>query len=88
MKITRQMLFPLAFYKKSKFNGSKGKYNYRIEQYQNKESEEVKFRLSIWEGPECYDVSEKEKRIMYYPFSDEGMEEIVRVLNAQEFENE
>ena len=24
MKITRQMLFPLAFYKKSKFNGSKG----------------------------------------------------------------
>ena len=31
MAITRDMLFPLAFYKKSKFNGSKGKMCYRIE---------------------------------------------------------
>ena len=31
-------LFPLAFYKKSVFNGSKGKMNYRIEKKENEEN--------------------------------------------------
>lgn len=82
MAITREMLFPLAFYKKAKFNGSKGKYNYRIEKYSEEGSEDVLFLLTIWEGPECYDASKKEKKTSTYPFSDEGMEEIIKVLNA------
>ncbi len=80
MKITRQMLFPLAFYKKSKFNGSKGKYNYRIEKFDT-EGEDSQFKLTIWNGPECYDASKAEKKETLYPFSDNGMEEILKVLN-------
>lgn len=38
MMISREMLFPLAFYKKSVFNGSKGKMNYRIEKKENEEN--------------------------------------------------
>lgn len=80
MKITRQMLFPLAFYKKSKFNGSKGKYNYRIEKFDT-EGKDSQFMLTIWDGPECYDASKVEKKESLYPFSDDGMEEILTVLN-------
>lgn len=81
MAITRAMLFPLAFYKKAKFNGSKGKYNYRIEKYTEENSDAEQFLLTIWEGPECYDVSKKEKKKYVYPFGDDGMEEILKVLN-------
>lgn len=80
MAITRQMLFPLAFYKKSKFNGSKGKMNYRIEKITEEEGD--MFLLTVWEGPECYDVSKAEKVTSKYPFSDAGMEEILDYLNA------
>lgn len=79
MAITRDMLFPLAFYKKSKFNGSKGKMCYRIEKKAEEDGD--KFLLTIWEGPECYDVTKSEKKISKYSFSDAGMEEIMLVLN-------
>lgn len=82
MSITREMLFPLAFYQKAKFNGSKGKYNYRIEKYTEENSDTVQFLLTIWEGPECYDASKKDKKKSTYPFSDEGMKEIMDVLNS------
>ena len=85
MAITRQMVFPLAFYQKAKFNGSKGIYNYRIEKHmvknEKEDSEETMFLLTIWEGPECYDVTEKEKRTSLYEFSEAGMGEILKVLN-------
>ncbi|MDO4311708.1 MAG: hypothetical protein Q4C52_01340 [Eubacteriales bacterium] len=82
MAITREMLFPLAFYKKAKFNGSKGAYNYRIEKHTEEGADEIQFMLTIWEGPECYDATRKEKKTSLYPFSDEGMEEIMKVLNS------
>ncbi len=80
MAITREMLFPLAFYKKSKFNGSKGKMCYRIEKKSEEDGD--KFKLTIWEGPECYDAAKSEKTESMYPFSDDGMEEIMKILNA------
>lgn len=79
MTITREMLFPLAFYKKAKFNGSKGKMCYRIEKKSEEDGD--KFLLTIWEGPECYDAAKGEKATSLYPFSDAGMEEIMIVLN-------
>ena len=79
--ITREMLFPLAFYQKARFHGSKGKYNYRIEKYREEGNEKVQFRLAVWEGPECYDASEKEKKFSCYSFDEEGMGEILKVLN-------
>lgn len=79
MAITREMLFPLAFYKKAKFNGSKGKMCYRIEK--KSEGDGDKFLLSIWEGPECYDAAKGEKQTSLFSFSDAGMEEIMKILN-------
>ena len=80
MAITREMLFPLAFYKKAKFNGSKGPMTYRIGKVSGDEGDD--FLLSIWEGPECYDAAKGEKQTSLYPFSDAGMEEIMIVLNT------
>lgn len=81
MEVTRQTLFALTFYEKMKFNGSKGKMNYRIEKTNGEK--EACLRLTIWEGPERYDVSEAEKKIREYPFSEEGMNEIVEFLNKE-----
>ncbi len=78
--VTRQMLFPLAFYRKAKFNGSRGKWNYRIERSEE-EGKEL-FLLTVWEGPFCYDVSKEEKKISRYSFDEAGMAEILRELNA------
>ena len=79
MPVTRQMIFPLAFYKKSKFNGSKGKLNYRIEKVFGDEKDE--FLLTVWKGPFCYDATKEEKTTYSYPFSDEGLDAIVEQLN-------
>lgn len=79
MQITREMLFPLAFYKKAKFNGSKGKRNYRIEKIT--EDDKDYFLLSIFNGPDCYDETKEKKETMRFPFSDDGMEEIMSYLN-------
>ena len=77
--VEKVMLFPLAFYKKSKFNGSKGKWNYRIEKAEGEDGDI--FKVSVWEGPECYDLSKNEKTVSEFPFSDEGMDKIVDYLN-------
>lgn len=79
--IKREQLFPMLFYEKAKFNGSKGKWNYRIEKYVEEETSEKKFKLTIWEGPECYDASKKEKKVTFYAYNDDGMNEILNVLN-------
>lgn len=79
MPVTRQMIFPLAFYKKSKFNGSKGKMNYRIEKVSKEERDE--FLLTIWKGPFCYDATKEEKETFSYPFSEDGLDQIVEHLN-------
>lgn len=80
MPVTRQMIFPLAFYKKAKFNGSKGKMNYRIEK-QTQEDKDT-FLLTVWKGPFCYDATREEKTTFRYPFSDEGLDQIVEKLNT------
>lgn len=82
MQITRKMLFPLAFYKKTKFYGSKGKLNYRIEKAE--EGEQAYLKLSVWKGPKCYDAAREEKKTESYPFSEEGMEQIITYLNQMQ----
>lgn len=80
MTITRQQLFPLAFYKKARFSGSKGEWNYRIEKVSTEEGDE--FRLSVWRGPFCYDATKEEKSEFSYSFDEEGMGQIVEKLNS------
>ena len=81
MKITRQMLLSEAFYNKSKFNGSKDNYNFRIEKVRDDQEQDA-YLLTIWEGPECFDVTQKEKKQSYHPNDEAGMEEILAIVNA------
>lgn len=80
MKVTRQMVFPLAFYKKAKFNGSRDGMNYRIEKMT--EDEKDQFLLTVWKGPFCYDATKEEKVTSVHSFDEDGMEEILERINA------
>lgn len=80
MIYTRQLLFPLAFYKKSKYTGSQNGTNFRLEKAT--ENENDIFVLTMWEAPKCYDKVNEEKRVIRYSFSEEGMNEIVEFLNS------
>lgn len=79
--ISRQMLFPLAFYKKAVFNGSLGKMNYRIAKAEGEDGK-TEFVLTLWKGPFCYDATKEEKETFLYDFSEDGMQEILDKLNS------
>lgn len=85
--IERMQLFPLNFYKKEKFSGSMGKMNFRLEK-KEKESEDGEkqtiLKGSVWEGPFCYDASDKEKmEVMEFPFSEDGICQAMDWFNAK-----
>lgn len=85
--LERMQLFPLNFYKKSKFNGSIGKMSFRLEKAENESEDGEKttiLRGSIWEGPFCYDVTDKEKmERKEFSFSEEGICEALDWFNTQ-----
>lgn len=81
MYIKREMLFPLTYYKKAKFTGSKGNMNFRIEKIVEEDMEQ--FLFTYWKGPECYTAAKTEKIEMKYPFTEAGMEEICNYINEK-----
>ena len=82
MVIKREMLFGPAYYKKAVFFGSRGKYNFRIARFLQPEDDKEYYLLTVWEGPECFDKTKREKRESYHTFDEPGMEEIVTLLNG------
>lgn len=85
--LERMQLFPLNFYKKSKFNGSIGEMSFRLEKKEietENGEKSVIFRSSIWKGPFCYDVTKKEEIIEKdFPFSEEGICAATDYFNEQ-----
>lgn len=75
--LERMQVFPLNFYKKEKFNGSMGKMNFRLGKMEKEVEEGEKQTIllgTVWEGPFCYDATEKEKmKNREFPFSEEGI---------------
>ena len=75
--LTRQQLFPLNYYKKTKFNGSMGKMNLRLEKAERETGDgekETLFTGTVWKGPYCYDASDKETFVTEeFPFTEEGI---------------
>lgn len=81
MIYTRQLLFPLAYYKKEKYVGSQNGTNFRIEKLSK--DDEDKFLLTVWKTELCYDAtSDEEKDRFEFPFSEEGMIQIMDYINT------
>ena len=79
--VKRNQLFPLNFYKKEKFNGSMKKMNYRLQKTDDK------FIATVWEGPYCYDATNKENmETAEFEFSEEGINQATDWLNSKEKE--
>lgn len=85
--LERSQLFPLAFYKKAKFNGSQGNMHFRLEKKEVEISEEEKktiFLGTTWEGPYCYDVTDKEQMTTEeFSFSEDGICKAMDWLNEE-----
>lgn len=84
-KVTIHDLLPLGFLKKSPYTGSKGNLRYRIEKMEEGEGDEKRkfLMLSIWKTPFAFDKTPKEEITeSEHPFSTEGLEEIIEVLNG------
>ena len=84
--IERSRLLSLGYYKKApSFTGSDGKKCYKIEKFQEEDSEEVLFKASLWEGPFSSDNTPEEKMaIKKAPFTEEGLLELVDWMNGYE----
>ena len=78
-------LLPLGFLKKSPYTGSKGIMRYRIEKKEEEEGDNVRrsLLLSVWKTPFAFDKTPKEDiKASEHPFSEDGLKEIIEVLNS------
>ncbi len=96
-KIDAKDLFNINFYKSSPFYGSFRGMNYRVIKYapandadaQNNSDNPVTdtpvtecLRVSVWPGPYIYDVTPDDQKIHAdFPFSNEGLAQVVEYLN-------
>lgn len=85
--LNRMQLYPLNFYKKSKFDGSMGEMNFRLTKAEKElEDGEKKTILmgSVWRGPFIFDKTPKEKiEAKEFAFAEEGICEALDWFNAK-----
>ena len=85
--LKRMQLFPLNFYKKAKFNGSMGNMNFRLAKEEKElENEEKQTILmgTVWEGPNNYNTTPKEKfETKEFAFAEEGICEALDWFNEK-----
>lgn len=71
-------ILPLQFLKKSPFHGSCQKMRYRLAR------QEDELNLCIYPGPFGYDATPEDKKQFYtFPFSEEGYDEAIALLNQK-----
>lgn len=95
-KIDAKDLFNINFYKSSPFYGSFQGMNYRVIKYapandadaqnesnnMNGNHDTECLRVSTWPGPYIYDVTPDDQKIHAdFPFSNEGLVQVVEYLN-------
>lgn len=81
--IERKQLLSLGYYKKApSFTGSDNNKCYKIEKYQEEDSEELLFKATLWAGPYSSENTPDEmKQSKTAPFTEEGLQELVDWLN-------
>lgn len=81
--IHKQDILSLNYYNyKNAFTGSYDGMNYRI--IKSGEKPEEVLKVWVWKGPYCFTkTSEEEKTVAEFPFSEDGIEQVIAWLNAQ-----
>ncbi len=84
--IERSRLLSLGYYKKApSFTGSDGNKCYKIEKFNEEDSEEDLFKATIWPGPFSSENTPEEKKISKTaPFTEDGLLELVAWMNDYE----
>lgn len=80
--MVRSDLFNLNYYRKADFTGSKGEMCYRLSL--ETEAEEEHFKFEWWKGPFATAQTEEEKQTKTFPYTNEGLDEIVALIDAME----
>ena len=79
--IKRNDLFHIEFYKHTCFNGSWLGMRYRIEKTPEEEGAPL-LRVTVFPGPYGFDATPEDRKISsYFPFSNEGLDQICTYLN-------
>ena len=73
-------LFNLNYYTMVDLTGSKGEICYRLS-LEKSVKEGPRFKLEQWRGPFNTEETEEQKESTYFPYSDEGLEEIAAFIN-------
>lgn len=85
-EIIKKDILPLSFINKSPFTGSKGKIRYKLWMFEEDGGKKIK--AVWWPGPFCFDKTpDEEKTEAVFPFSEDGILEIISWLNAAKKEN-
>ncbi len=85
--IVKSDLLPLSFLEKSVYTGSKSGLRFHIKKMEGDGG--CFLRCSSWKGPFAYDRTDKVKiEEKDFPFSDEGLSEMISYLNSRLREKE
>ena len=80
----REDLLSLGFYERSPYTGSDGLMRYRIEKEEDKEAGRKELVCTVWPGPYSFDhTDDTQKDSFRADFSEDGMNEIIKELNAR-----
>ena len=82
--LERKTLYVLDYYKKNTFLGSDGPLNFRIYGIKDEDGKVTSLQVVSWEGPFIFDKTPNEdKKYKDFPYSEEGMEEIIKYLDSE-----
>ncbi len=84
--LERKTLYVLDYYKKNTFMGSDGPLYFRIFGVPVSDEDKTIKNLTVitWPGPFIFDKTpEEEKKYKDFPYSEEGMEEIIKYLENE-----
>jgi len=85
--VDRSRLLSLGYYKKApSFTGSDNGKCYKIERFQEEDSEDNLFKGTIWPGPYSSENTPEESKLSQTaPFTEEGLQSLVDWMNSVEF---
>ena len=79
----RSDLFNLNYYRQADFTGSRGNICYHVSL---KEENEPQLLLQWWKGPYATDTTEEDKQEKFFPYTNEGLDQIAAFINEMDTE--
>ncbi|WP_333651154.1 GNAT family acetyltransferase [Lacrimispora sp.] len=76
--LVKEKFVPLQFFKREAYTGSRKGMRYRVAKAEDG------LEAVVYPGPYCYEATEEEKKTrVVFPFSDEGLGQVVDWINEQ-----